>query len=82
MSSVIHMETEQVRAIARQLQQMSNDIHQAILNVGKMLHGLDWQSPSRERYINKFEQLKREMCAYAEEGTTLGLRLQREEDEW
>jgi uncharacterized protein YukE len=77
------METEQVRAVARQLQQTSNDIHQAIYyNVGNKLRGLNWQSPRRERFINKFEQLEREMRAYAEESTTLGLRVQREVDEW
>ena len=82
MSSVIHMDTEQVWAMARQLDNLSADIQQEIASLGSKLRDLNWQSPSRDRFIGDFAVLQKKIQACAEQGAVLGLRVQREVDEW
>jgi len=59
MSSVIHMETDQVRVMARQLSQASSDIQQDIISVGNKLRSLDWQSPARDKFMSDAAELSR-----------------------
>ena len=59
MSPVIHMETDQVRAVARQLSQTSSDIQQDIISVGNRLSSLDWQSPARDKFMSDVAELSR-----------------------
>ncbi|HND50568.1 MAG TPA: hypothetical protein PLL95_18505, partial [Anaerolineales bacterium] len=82
MGSVIHMDTEQVRSVAKQLSQVSSDIQQDIISVGNRLRGLNWQSPSRDRFISDVAELQRKVQIHAELGAELGLRMQKEADEW
>lgn len=82
MSSVIHMETDQVRAVARQLSQASSDIQAEITSVCGRLRSINWQSPSRDRFISDVGELQRKFQTYTDLGTDLGLRVQREVDEW
>jgi hypothetical protein len=82
MGSVIHMDTEQSRSVARQLDHVSADIQQEITTLGKKLRSLNWQSPSRDAFVGDFAELQRKIQACAEKGITLGTRVQREVDEW
>jgi len=82
MSGIIHMETEEVRSVAQKLDQTSFNIYQQVADLGKTLNGLDWQSPSRDSFVSDFAELRRKFQVCTEQGATLGLRMQREVEEW
>jgi hypothetical protein len=82
MGNVIHMETEEVRAAARQLVQVSENIQQEIASLAARIRALNWQSPGRDIFINDINELQRKIEACAEQGVSLGLRVQNEVDEW
>lgn len=82
MSSVIRMETEQVRAVAKQLDRISADIQQEIALLGSRVRGMNWQGVSRDGFVEEFAKLQVKIQTCAEQGMALGLRVRREVDEW
>ncbi len=82
MGSVIHMETEEVREVARQLDRISAEIDQEIAQLGNKLRALNWQSPTRDEFIGDFSEWQRKIQICAEQGAALGSRVQREVEEW
>jgi hypothetical protein len=76
------MDTEQVRAVARQLDQVAVEIQQEIMALGSKLRALNWQSPSRDRFVGNFADLQKRIQLCAERGVALGLRASQEVDEW
>ena len=80
--AIIHMETEQVRAVARQLQQTSESIQQQFMGTRNIVNSMDWQGQSRDELIYELEQISKRIVQKAEEAASLGTRLEDEVDEW
>lgn len=80
--TIIHMEPEQVRSVARQLDVISEQIHLEIERVARQVRGIPWQSPGRDRYVASVERLRQQIQALAQQGVELGQRAQREVNEW
>jgi len=80
--TIIHMETEQVRSVARQLDATAEQIHLEIERVARQVRGIPWQSPGRERYVASVERLRQQIQALAQQGVELGQRAEREVAEW
>lgn len=78
----IHMETEQVRSIARQLERTADQIQSEVEQVAQRVRGIPWQSPARESYIADMEALRRKIQATAQQALVLSTRVQREVNEW
>jgi len=80
--TIIHMETEQVRSVARQLDATAEQIHLEIERIASQARGIPWQSPRRDQYVAAVEQLRQKIQALAQQGAELSQRVQREVDEW
>lgn len=68
--------------MASQLDRISAEIFQEIVALGSSLRALNWQSPSRDKFINDYAELQQKIQRCAEQGAALGARVQREADEW
>lgn len=82
MSSIIHMDTEQVRAVARQLQQTANQMYEMGSALRHQAASMDWQGPSRDDFFSQLEQALKQLNTLSESGLVLGDRVNREVDEW
>lgn len=82
MSSVIHLETDKAREVAKLLDKTANEIQNEILSIGGKLRGLSWQSPARDAFISEYGQVEKKIIEKANEGINLGIRVQNEVDEW
>jgi len=80
--TIIHMETEQVRSVARQLDVAAEQIHHEMEQVARRVRGIPWQSPGRDSYVAALDGLRRKIQALAQQGVALSQRVQREVDEW
>jgi hypothetical protein len=82
MAGIIHMETDQVRSAASQLDHTSQEIQRLLFNLSGSILSLNWQSQSRDLFVQEFRDLERKITASAEEGMTIALGMRREVDEW
>jgi uncharacterized protein YukE len=82
MSSIIHMETEQVYAMARRLQQTSEQIELDCTQLRNQVMSINWQGPSRDEFVAQFEQVTQKIKLFAEQGMTLSQRVNTEVQEW
>ncbi len=80
--TIIHMEPEQVRSVARQLEGAADQIHLEMEQVARRVRGIPWQSPGRESYVRAMEQLRIQSQAIAQQGLDLSRRVQQEVNEW
>lgn len=78
----IHMETEQVRSTARQLDLTTEQISSVVDQLAGSVRSLSWQSPVRDNYVESFEQLNRKIQVLAQQGLDLSRRVINEVDEW
>lgn len=82
--TILHMDTEQVKAVAYQLQRMSNDVdYQAtrLSNSARVLDG-SWSGPSSRRFDRAIRASLSDLRALADAAAILGRRLSSEVDEW
>ena len=82
MSKIIHMDTERVLQIASQLIWAGEELDGHTRTMSRRIRAIPWEGSDRERYIGQFSSLTQRITILAEEDCTLGLRLQREVDEW
>ena len=80
--TIIHMEPEQVRSVAKQLEQTADQIYVDFEQVSGRVRGIPWQSPNRERYVRDMEQLRKQVQAVAQQGLDLSRSVQQEANEW
>jgi hypothetical protein len=80
--TIIHMEPEQVRNVARQLEGTADQVHLEMEQIARRVRGIPWQSPGRESYVRAMEQLRQQAQAIAQQGMDLSRRAQREVNEW
>ncbi|MCL4868730.1 MAG: WXG100 family type VII secretion target [Anaerolineae bacterium] len=81
---LLHMETEQVRAAAQQLQRLAQEIdHQSqTLNRQLFLLQSSWQSPSGDQFCSQLQHEAQKAGSLAQSGFTLYQRVQNEVEEW
>lgn len=84
MSPVIHMEIEQVRFLARLLDNNASDIFQASEQLRSQAARLEaaWQGSTADHFHNEFWRLQQTCVRQAEALQTLAQRLRHEVDEW
>lgn len=81
---VLHMETELAHQTGRQLTQASEEVASAAWRVSSACGALAaaWEGPSRDVFSADIDGAIRTLRALAEQGQELGLRLQREAQQW
>jgi len=79
---IIHMETEQVRQVARQLGQASDAISQEMENLNGHVHSMNWQGAGADDFRAEFDALMRQMTSACEQGILLDQRVEREVEQW
>ncbi len=79
---ILHMQTEQVRSTGQQLTQAANTLREQSQSCSRAAQALDWQGPSRDIFVSELGQVAQSLSAAAEQGAALGVRVQREADEW
>ena len=82
MSGIILMETEQVRSMARQLEQVSLDIESRVSDVLTLIRRLDWQGASRDVFVNDAQKIIQSIITQSTQGLDLSRRVDREVTEW
>ena len=82
MSSILHLETEEVRALARKLIETAEQFDIGFRTLSDLVRALPWESPSQAGYVDEFKALVEKALAAAATGEALGLRVLREVDEW
>ena len=82
MSGIILMETEQVRSMARQLDQVSMDIEGQASDLLASIRKLDWQGPSRDVFLNDAQKIIQSIITQSTQGSELSKRVDREVTEW
>ncbi len=80
--TIIHMEPEQVRSVAKQLEATAEQIYFAMEQIARSVQSIPWQSPERDRYVAAVEQLRQKIQATAQQGLDLSWRVEREAQEW
>lgn len=81
---VLHMETDLVRGVGTQLQQVASSLQQQTQQLNYSAQALSnaWQGPSADIFVNEIQPLLQHLNQTSLEGDTLNQRLQREVDEW
>lgn len=78
----VHMQTEQVRDVARQITLSAQQMDNLVLHLLNQVRGIPWVSPTRDDYVAQFTILCNRLQAKIDEAELLALRLNREVDEW
>jgi surface antigen len=82
MSGILHMDTDQVRAFARQLEQLSERIGSENSDILGRCQNMEWEGPSREQFVAEVAQVGRRLRDLSAEGAELSRKAAREADEW
>ncbi len=82
MTTVLHMDTDAVRAVGQQLAQQAETIRQQAQGLAASMHGMNWQGPARDMLVGDFEQIQQTWLQLADRGNALSRRLEREVEEW
>lgn len=80
--TTVHMDTELVRNVARQLERTADQIQSEIEQIVRRVRSIPWKSPARENYIEAIEQFRGRAQSTAQQGAILSRRVQMEVDEW
>lgn len=82
MGNILHMETDQVRELANNLRQVSQEIDQQMQTASQAVNNMGWISAAREEYIGEISAISRNISATSENGRILSDRLDAEVAEW
>lgn len=80
--TTLHMQTEQVRGVARQLGQTAQTIEAELANLLGSVQSIPWVSPARDHFVSEIGRLVQQARTQAELGQELSLRVLREVEEW
>lgn len=80
--TAIHMETELVQKVSRQLDQTNTAIIEIMDELKGRIHSVAWDGQSAEEFRTEFDALHRQILSACERGNLLGLRAEREVQEW
>lgn len=79
---VIHMDTERTRSFAQQMVRTSETIYENAQTFLAILNNIDWQGPSRDAFVAEAAVHARSLEALSQACASLGMRANREIDEW
>lgn len=79
---VLHMEPEQVRVMAQQLNTLAETLKTHVQNLSRASYNLDWSGGGRDAYLAEMNAVTRSLTTIGDAGSLLSLRVQREVDEW
>ncbi len=82
MSTVIHMNTEQVRSAVERLNQAGQQVVDAIQMLSRQADDIPWQGPSHDEFIIEFITLSKSFVSQAENVLILASRVEREVAKW
>jgi hypothetical protein len=82
MGKIIRMDTEQTRQVANQLIRAAGEMEEEISATLRRVKGIPWQGGARDQFVSELSSLSQKILATAEEGRVLGMKVQREVDEW
>ena len=82
MSTLLHLETDNVEACASQLREKSEAIRLQAQALASAARSLDWYGPNRDMFQFEMEQIARALTVLADEGQVLAARVEREASEW
>lgn len=80
--STLHMDTEQVRLVATDLERKADVIREAIQDLASQVRHLNWISQSSDSFRTDFAALQKQTETNCDQAVTLSLRVQREVNEW
>lgn len=80
--TTLHMQTEQVSGVARQLGQTAQSIEVELAGLLGQVQSIPWVSPARDHFVSEIERLVQQARIQAEVGQELSLRVLREVEEW
>lgn len=78
----IHMQTESVLAVARQLQAANQYIREQAAYLENSAHVVEWMGPSRDQFLHELAGLLAGIVRQTEAGAALSQRVEREVQEW
>jgi uncharacterized protein YukE len=78
----LHMQTEQVLAVARQLADTAQEIEAQIGHLRQRVSAIPWEGPGHDDYIARMNQLASQIQRKAQEGVGLSNRVNHEVEEW
>jgi len=76
------MDTEYTRSVSQQVVQTANAVYEQAQMLSNFVQRLDWQSPSRDSWENDALRLVNTLSQLSDSASLLGMRVQREVDEW
>lgn len=82
MTNILHMETDQVRAVAQQLNILAETIKTHVENLSRASYSLEWSGGGRDTYVAEMYTVTRNLTTISDVAGLLSLRVQREVDEW
>lgn len=80
--TILHMETDTVRAVASQLVRTAELIHTELQSMVQSANSADWVSASRDQFTAEMAQLNNEINQQAEAAKVLAQRVESEVQEW
>lgn len=66
---IIHIQTESVEALSRQMANLSDDLHERSQQMVHSLNAADWDGPNKERFLAEVRAWQRESQEQAETKT-------------
>lgn len=82
MSNVLHMETEQARAVAQKLHALAESIRMQAQTLSDASYSLDWSGGSRDDYLAELASITVALNKMGDAASLLSQRAKREVDEW
>ncbi len=82
MTTILHLDTDSARALARQLAYAASEMRTQVEGVAGSVNDMVWASPARSTFDADFEQTRRALLNCMTVCEDFGARLLREADEW
>ncbi len=82
MTTILHLDTDSARALARQLAYAAGEMRTQVEGVAGSVSNMVWVSPARSGFEADFEQTRRALLSCMTACEDFGARLLREADEW
>lgn len=79
---IVHIQTEDVDTINRQLSNLSDDLHERSQKIVHSLNTADWDGPNRERFLAELRAWQRQSQELAERMNALAAQARREVEQW
>ena len=82
MSSIIHMETDEVKRVISLIRQIQENMNEQVNNAAMVASNLEWIGPDRDHFLENFQSWKQISSSRLVDFQNLGDRLAAERDQW